>query len=74
MKPVKLAEPPLLIEAAELARMLSVSKPSIWRWMAEGKLPPPIRITAQCLRWNREAVLTWIAAGCRAPATEGGAE
>ena len=71
MKPA--TELSLLIDAAELARMLSVSKPSIWRWMAEGKLPPPIRITAQCLRWNREAVLTWITADCPAPTTEGGA-
>ena len=71
MKPA--TELSLLIDAAELARMLSVSKPSVWRWMAEGKLPPPIRITAQCLRWNREAVLTWITAGCHAPTTEGGA-
>ena len=71
MKPA--TEPSLLIDAAELAQMLSVSKPSVWRWMAEGKLPPPIRITAQCLRWNREAVLAWIAARCPAPTTEGGA-
>lgn len=53
-----------LINAAELARMLSVSKPTIWRMRDDGKLPPSISLTSQCLRWNREAVVKWIDAGC----------
>ena len=60
--------PPELIDAAELARMLSVSKPSIWRWLSEKKIPEPIRLSSQCLRWNRQTVLKWISAGC--PAVE----
>ena len=56
--------PSVLIDAAELARMLSVSKPTIWRWLSEGRLLEPIRLTAQCLRWRRDAVLAWIDAGC----------
>ena len=55
-----------LIDAAELARMLSVSKPSIWRWKEAGKLPPAVTLTAQCVRWRRDAVLDWIEAGCPA--------
>ncbi len=54
-----------LIDAAELARMLSVSKPSIWRWKEAGKLPPAITLTAQCVRWRRDAVLAWIDSGCQ---------
>ena len=54
----------VLIDAAELARMLSVSKPTIWRWLSEGRLPEPIRLTSQCLRWKRDVVLSWIEAGC----------
>lgn len=54
----------VLIDAAELARMLAVSKPSIWRWKEAGKLPPAITLTAQCVRWRRDVVLAWIDAGC----------
>lgn len=57
--------PSVLIDAAELARILSVSKPTIWRWLSEGRLPEPIRLTSQCLRWRLDAVLAWIEAGCR---------
>lgn len=53
-----------LIDAKELAELLSVSKPSIWRWLSEGRLPEPIRLTAQCLRWRRDQVNDWIKAGC----------
>lgn len=56
--------PSVLIDAAELSRLLSVSKASIWRWRDARKLPPDITITAQCVRWNRDVVLAWIAAGC----------
>lgn len=56
-----------LIDAAELARLLSVSKPTIWRLRDDGKLPPAISLTSQCLRWRREAVLKWIDAGCPIP-------
>lgn len=67
--------PSALIDAAELARMLSVSKPSIWRWKEAGKLPPAITLTAQCVRWRRDVVLDWIDAGCPsidAQTTDGG--
>lgn len=56
----------MLIDAAEFARLLSVIKPTIWRLRDDGKLPPAIALTSQCLRWRREAVLKWIDAGCPA--------
>ena len=54
----------VLIDAAELARMLSVSKPTVWRMKDAGKLPPEIRLSAQAIRWNRGIVLDWIERGC----------
>ena len=56
--------PSVLIDARELAAMLSVSKPTIWRMRSESKLPPAIALTSQCIRWRRDAVLSWIDAGC----------
>ena len=51
---------PFLIDAAELARLLSVSKPTIWRMLSAQKIPEPIRLTSQCLRWKRDSVLDWL--------------
>lgn len=61
--------PSALIDAAEFARLLSVSKPTIWRLRDAGKLPPAIALTSQCVRWRRDAVLSWIDAGCPASAS-----
>lgn len=55
---------PALIDAAELARWLSVSKPTIWRLREDGKLPPAISLTSQCIRWRRADVESWLASGC----------
>lgn len=62
--------PSVLIDAAELSRLLSVSKASIWRWRDAGKLPPAITLTAQCVRWKRDVVLAWIADGCPSAAEQ----
>lgn len=51
--------PSVLIDAAELARMLAVSKPTIWR--IRDKLPPSIALTSQCIRWRRSDVEAWLA-------------
>ena len=51
--------PSALIDAAELAQMLSVSKPTIWR--IRDKLPPAIALTSQCIRWRRSDVEAWLA-------------
>lgn len=62
--------PSVLIDAAEYARMLSVSKPTIWRMKADEKLPAAIALTSQCIRWRRRTgnpatgVEDWIDAGC----------
>ena len=56
--------PSVMINAAEFARLLSVSKPTIWRMLSAQRIPEPIRLTAQCLRWKREHVLRWIDSGC----------
>ncbi len=62
--------PSVLIDAAELARMLSVSKPTIWRMKEAGKLPPAIALTSQCIRFRRRTgnpatgIEDWIESGC----------
>lgn len=58
---------PELIDAAALASLLSVSKPTVWRLKEAGKLPPAIALTSQCIRWRRSDIDGWLAAGCPCP-------
>jgi prophage regulatory protein len=39
-----------------LMKLLKVSERTIWRYVAEGKLPPPIRLTSRCTRWRKSDV------------------
>ena len=52
-----------LINAKELAKMLSLSKRQIHRLNACGKIPRPVRIGGS-VRWDREEILRWITASC----------
>lgn len=61
--------PSVLIHAAELAQMLSVSKPTIWRMNSGGKLPPCVRLSVGCVRWRVDDVTKWVALGCPDRAT-----
>ncbi len=55
---------PTLIDARTLSVMLSVSVPTIWRMRESGRLPEPLKLTAQTVRWRRADVDSWLAAGC----------
>ncbi len=56
----------LLMNARAFARMLSISKPTLDRMKAAGKLPRHIELSDGCHRWNVAEVRDWIAAGCPA--------
>jgi prophage regulatory protein len=53
----------LAVGARELAEMLDVSLRQVWRLNSAGKLPKPIRLGGS-VRWNRQEVQDWFAAGC----------
>jgi excisionase family DNA binding protein len=61
-------ELPVLITAAELANMLSISVRTLWRLLSAGELIEPIKIGGNT-RWRLDEVRTWIAKGCPNPAT-----
>jgi predicted DNA-binding transcriptional regulator AlpA len=45
-----------LLKAREVAEMLSISVPSLYRRMADGTIPPPIKL-GQLSRWSRSDIL-----------------
>ncbi|MBX3412820.1 MAG: helix-turn-helix domain-containing protein [Pirellulales bacterium] len=54
---------PLLLTAEEFAEMMQISTRTLWRLRSAGLVPAPVRIGGT-VRWNRETVIDWIAAGC----------
>ncbi len=60
---------PLLIDISQLARLLGVSKPTVERLKAAGKLPRHVIVSAGCHRWRRAEVEAWVRAGCPDAAT-----
>lgn len=54
---------PLLIAADEVARLLNISKRTLWRLLSAGKLPKPVRL-GNAVRWRRDELEQWISQGC----------
>lgn len=55
--------PPLTLNVADMARELKTSTKTIQRMHLDGRLPAPIVIGSRTLRWSRDALMRWIAAG-----------
>jgi len=56
---------PVLIDAAEVAKMLGISPRSVWRLRSGGKIIEPLRVGG-LVRWRRDQILDWIERGCPA--------
>jgi predicted DNA-binding transcriptional regulator AlpA len=58
---------PLLLSAADLAELLSVSVATVWRLRAAGKLPrPSTALGKQLVRWDAAEIRRWVSSGCPA--------
>ena len=55
----------LLIREKDLPALLGVSRAFIRKRLAAGQFPQPIRL-GRCVLWKRQALVTWIEAGCPA--------
>ena len=66
----------VFVTAKEIAKMLGVSRRTIWRWDTCEKVPEPIRI-GKAVRWRRHDIEEWVKDGCpprqpRTKSTRGG--
>ncbi len=57
------AEPARLLDVGAVAEMLGVSSRHVYRLADGGKMPRPIKLGG-AVRWSRQTVVDWIAAGC----------
>jgi len=55
-----------MLKVRDVAERLGCSTRTVYRLIATGNLPKPLRIGA-LIRWQREVFEAWIAAGCRPP-------
>ena len=61
---------PLLITAEEVARMMNISRRTLWRLLSAGRFPQPVRFGGNT-RWRVAEVLRWIEDGCPQHSTTG---
>ena len=49
-----------IIRASELAKKLTISKPTLWRMEQRGELPPKIQISERVSGWRESDILEWM--------------
>lgn len=53
-----------MLTDTEISNLIKVSRRQIWKLLAMGRLPEPIRI-GRSVRWRRADIDSWIANGCK---------
>ncbi|MCC5913384.1 MAG: AlpA family phage regulatory protein [Balneolaceae bacterium] len=49
-----------IIRPAELAKLLSVSRSTIWRMVQNGELPPCRKVSNRCVGWIESDIMEWV--------------
>jgi prophage regulatory protein len=50
-----------LIRLKEVQHRVGLGRSTIYRWMAEGKFPEPVRLGAHAVAWAQDDIGEWIA-------------
>jgi prophage regulatory protein len=45
----------------DLTQIFKVNASTIWRWLAAGEMPEPLKIAANTTAWRAEEINEWIA-------------
>ena len=51
-----------LLRVGDVAKLLGISAPTVWRWAREGKLPKPMKITRRITVWKKTEVIPYVEA------------
>ncbi|MGP1426047.1 MAG: helix-turn-helix transcriptional regulator [Ottowia sp.] len=51
-----------LLTYSQVCTLLNISRDTCERYVKSGRLPQPIRFSARCVRWEKEAVLSHLRA------------
>ncbi len=50
-----------LLRMAQVTAMLGISRATIYRYVASGKMPKPIKLSARCVAWKASVISDWLA-------------
>ena len=51
-----------LLRIAEVQEITGLSRASVYKMVADGRLPPPVRLSSRCVRWRESELLATIEA------------
>ena len=51
-----------LLRIAEVQEMTGLSRASVYKMVADGRLPPPVRLSSRCVRWRESELQATIEA------------
>ena len=54
-------EPSQILRPSNVARLLGVSRTTLWRWTKAGHLPPPIKLGPGVTGWRASDIDAWVA-------------
>lgn len=60
-KNMAIETPPTLLKVSQVEKITSASKASLYRWIAAGHFPPPVKIGPQRVAWRATDVIAWTA-------------
>jgi predicted DNA-binding transcriptional regulator AlpA len=49
-----------LLTTTEVARLLRISRVTLWEWRRKGLVPPPLRLGMNRLRWRADDVRNYL--------------
>lgn len=61
---------PLLLRLAEVRRLVGLSKPTIYRLIAAGRFPKPVKLSKSAVAWKFDEVVAWTESLVRAREAE----
>ena len=44
----------------QVEKLFQVSRPTLYRWIKQGKFPKPIRLGANMVRWKASDIEAWL--------------
>lgn len=47
------------IKPKSLAARLEIHRATLWRWVRDGRFPPPTEFSPRCWRWRTDEVERW---------------
>ncbi|MEW6647828.1 MAG: AlpA family phage regulatory protein [Pseudomonadota bacterium] len=47
------------ISDRQIAERFSISRSTLWRWVAQGNFPAPFHLSPGCTRWRLSCVEAW---------------